>query len=200
MEASEDVREAARRIGAVFGALPQVVMFRAAVDPEADGEQPDEVAVAIGDGCPGPGYASYATLDLSRYPTNVTTEDGRPIRTELVTVGRADDRVLADVLAQCAFALASGSFHVTPNTIVPNAVKEADPGRGTKHLMLVVPFIWPDLEILVDREEDVTTWLQAVPITDAELELASRDGAEALFARLEAAGADVSNLDRDSVV
>ncbi|EME18317.1 suppressor of fused domain protein [Rhodococcus triatomae] len=200
MEASEDVREAARRIGAVFGAQPQVVLFRAAVDPEADGEEPDEVAVAIGDGCPGPGYASYATLDLSRYPTNVTTEDGRPIRTELVTVGRADDRVLADVLAQCAFALASGSFHVTPNTIVPNAVKEADPDRATKHVLLVVPFIWPDLEILVDREEDVTTWLQAVPITDAELELASGDGVDELFARLEAAGADVSNIDRESVV
>ncbi|MFD4292135.1 suppressor of fused domain protein [Rhodococcus sp. NPDC058505] len=200
MDASDDVMEAARRLGEVFGALPQVLRFRAGVDPEADGEKPDEVSIAIGDGCPGPGYASYATLDMVRYPTNVTTDDGRPIRTELITVGRADHRALADVLAQCAFAVASGSFHVTPNTIVPNAVHEADPGRGTKHVLLVVPFIWPDLEILVDREEDVTTWLQAVPITDAELEFASRNGTDGLFARLESAGADVSDIDRPSVV
>ena len=200
MDASDDVREAARRLGEVFGALPQVLRFRATVDPDADGEEPDEIAVAVGDGCPGPGYASYATLDMSRFPTNLTTDDGRPIRTELITVGRADYRTLADVLAQCAFAVASGSFHLTPNTIVPNAVREADPERTTKHVLLVVPFIWPDLEILVDREEDVTTWLQAVPITDAELEFASRRGIDELFARLEQAGADVSDIDRASVL
>lgn len=200
MDASDDVMEAARRIGEVFGTMPQVLRFRAAVDADTDGEEPDEVSIAVGDGCPGPGYASYATLDLSRFPTNVTTADGRPIRTELVTVGRADYRTFADVLAQCAFAIASGSFHVTPNTIVPGAVGEADPDRGTKHVLLVVPFIWPDLEILVDREEEVTTWLQAVPITDAELEFAARHGADELFARLEAAGADVSDIDRPSVV
>ncbi|MFF0817381.1 suppressor of fused domain protein [Rhodococcus sp. NPDC003318] len=200
MESHDDIREAARRIGEVFGEVPQVLLYRAAVDPEANGEEPDEVSIAVGDGCPSPGYASYATLDLVRYPTNVTTDDGRPIRTELITVGRSDYRGLADVLAQCAFAVASGSFHVTPNTIVPNAVKEADPGRTTKHLLLVVPFIWPDLEILVDREEDVTTWLQAVPITDTELEFASRHGVDELFGRLEAAAADVTDIDRDSVV
>ncbi|MGW5076607.1 suppressor of fused domain protein [Rhodococcus sp. NPDC004095] len=200
MDSSDDVRQAARRIREVFGMMPQVLRFRAAVDADTDGEEPDEVSIAVGDGCPGPGFASYATLDLVRYPTNVTTDDGRPIRTELITVGRADYRRLADVLAQCAFAVASGSFHVTPNTIVPNAVHEADPGRGTKHVLLVVPFIWPDLEILVDRDEDVTTWLQAVPITDAELEFASRRGTGELFSRLEAAGADVSDIDRASVV
>lgn len=200
MDATDDVREAARRIGEVFGELPQVLQFRAAVDPDADGEEPDEVFIAVGDGCPGPGYASYATLDMSRFPTNVTTDDGRPIRTELITVGRADYRALADVLAQCAFAVASGSFHLTPNTIVPNAVREVDPDRTTRHALLVVPFIWPDLEILVDREDDVTTWLQAVPITDAELEFASSRGVDELFARLEAAGADVSDIDRPSVI
>ncbi|MGF7120037.1 suppressor of fused domain protein [Rhodococcus sp. AG1013] len=200
MEASEEVRAAARRIGDVFGVPPQVLRFRAAVDPDGDGEEPPEVSIAVGDGCPAPGYASYATLDMERFPTNVTTEDGRPIRTELITVGRADYRLLSDVLAQCAFQIASGSLHVTPNTIVPNAVHAADPDRSTRHVLLVVPFIWSALEILVERDEDVTTWLQAVPITDAELQFASRLGADELFTRLESAGADVSDIDRPSVV
>ncbi|GAB2637582.1 suppressor of fused domain protein [Prescottella soli] len=200
MEASEEVRAAARRIGDVFGVPPQVLRFRAAVDADGDGEDPPEVSIAVGDGCPGPGYASYATLDMARFPTNVTTEDGRPIRTELITVGRADYRSLADVLAQCAFQVASGSLHVTPNAIVPNAVHAADPGRSTRHVLLVVPFIWSALEILVERAEDVTTWLQAVPITDSELQFASRFGTDELFTRLEAAGADVSDIDRASVV
>ncbi len=67
-------------------------------------------------------------------------------------------------------------------------------------MLLVVPFIWATLEILVDREEDVTTWLQAVPITDAELQFASKYSTDELFERLEAAGADVSDIDRPSVV
>nr|MBM4730719.1 suppressor of fused domain protein [Prescottella equi] len=200
MEASEEVRAAAHRIGEVFGVSPQVLRFRAPVDPDGDGEEPAEVSIAVGDGCPGPGYASYATLDMVRFPTNVTTDDGRPIRTELMTVGRADYRLLSDVLAQCAFQVASGSLHVTPNTIVPNAVHAADPGRSTRHVLLVVPFIWATLEILVDREEDVTTWLQAVPITDSELQFASKYSTDELFERLEAAGADVSDIDRPSVV
>lgn len=200
MEASEEARAAARRIGAVFGVTPQVLRFRAPVDADADGGQPDEVAIAVGDGCPGPGYASYATLDMARFPTNVTTADGRPIRSELITVGRADYRPLSDVLARCAFRVASGSLHVTPNTVVPNAVHDVDPGRATRHVLLVVPFIWPDLEILTEGDDDVTTWLQAVPITDAEAQFASRSGTDALFTRLEAAGADVSDIDRPSVV
>ncbi|WP_305092630.1 suppressor of fused domain protein [Prescottella sp. R16] len=199
MESSEDVRAAAHRIGEVFGGAPQVLRFRDATPDDTDGEKPDEVAIAVGDGCPGPGYASYATLDMTRFPTNVTTEDGRPIRTELITVGRADYRPMSDVLARCAFRIAAGSFHVTPNTIVPNAVHDADPGHSTRHVLLVVPFLWPDLEILVDRDDAVDTWLQAVPVTDAELQFASRYGTDELFTRLEKAGADVSNIDRPSV-
>ncbi|WP_137724030.1 suppressor of fused domain protein [Prescottella subtropica] len=200
MEASEEARDAARRIAEVFGGTPQVLRFRAPVAPDADGEDPDEVAVAVGDGCPGPGYASYATLDTARFPTNVTTDDGRPIRTELITVGRADYRTMSDILARCAFHVAAGSLHVTPNTVVPNAVHDADPGRSTRHVLLVVPFIWADLEILVEHDDAVDTWLQAVPITDTELQFASRYGTDELFTRLETAGADVSNIDRPSVV
>ncbi|MFC4604861.1 suppressor of fused domain protein [Rhodococcus kronopolitis] len=194
-----DAKESARRIGLVFGAT-RVLKFRAPVDPDApDAEGPDEVAIAVGDGCPGPGYASYSTLDMARFPTNVTTDDGAKIRTELVTVGRADYRPLADVLARCAFAVATGSFHVTPNAIIPNAVREVDPDVAMKHALLVPPFIWPDLEILVEDDDGVTTWLQAVPISDSELEFASGSGADALFRRLEAAGADVSDINRASV-
>ncbi|PTR31069.1 suppressor of fused protein SUFU [Rhodococcus sp. OK519] len=200
MEASEEVRAAAHRIGEVFGVSPQVLRFRAPVDPDGDGEDPDEVSIAVGDGCPGPGYASYATLDMSRFPTNVTTDDGRPIRTELITVGRSGYRLLSDILAQCAFQVASGSLHVTPNIIVPNAVHAADPDRSTRHVLLVVPFVWAALEILVERDDDVTTWLQAVPITDSELRFASEFGTDELFRRLESAGADVSDIDRASVV
>lgn len=196
-----DAKESARRIGLVFGEATRVLKFRNAVDPEAaEGEGPDEVTIAVGDGCPGPGYASYSTLDMARFPTNVTTDDGSQIRTELVTVGRADYRPLADVLARCAFAIATGSFHVTPNCIVPNAVREVDPDAAMRHALLVAPFIWPDLEILVEDDDGVTTWLQAVPISDSELDFASNSGPDALFRRLEAAGADVSDINRASVV
>lgn len=196
-----DAKESARRIRDVFGELTRVLKFRNEVDEDAaDGEEPDEVTVAVGDACPGPGYASYSTLDMARFPTNVTADGGVPIRTELVTVGRADYRPMADVLAKCAFAIATGSFHVTPNCVIPNAVREVDADKAMKHALLVSPFIWPDLEILVEEDDGVTTWLQAVPISDSELEFSAANGTDQLFRRLEESGADVSDIDRASVV
>lgn len=201
-----DVQQTVSRLRPTFGEAPRVVRFRAPADPEAaaSGEgataAPDEVAIAIADDCPATGFASYSTLDLTRFPTNVTADDGRPIRTELITVGRVGFRTQADVLARCAFAVAGGSMHVLPNSLIPGAVQVVDDGRTMKHVLLVVPFCWPDLEILVDEDDGVTTWLQAVPISDSEFEFATRSGTDVLFARLEAAGADVSDIDRTPVV
>ncbi|MBM4494919.1 suppressor of fused domain protein [Rhodococcus hoagii] len=200
MEASEEVRAAAHRIGEVFGVSPQVLRFRHPSIRTATARSRRRCR-SRRRRLPGPGYASYATLDMVRFPTK------RHHRRRPSDPHRTDHRrprdyrlLLRRGLAQCAFQVASGSLHVTPNTIVPNAVHAADPGRSTRHVLLVVPFIWATLEILVDREEDVTTWLQAVPITDSELQFASKYSTDELFERLEAAGADVSDIDRPSVV
>ena len=51
-----------------------------------------------------------------------------------------------------------------------------------------------------DGTGPLLTRLQAVPITTAEMSAIGRDGADALFEKLDTADADVTNPDRPSVV
>ena len=157
--------------------------------------------LVVSDAVPAAGYTTYATVGLRRFPTNLTAGDGREIRTELVGVGRTGHRAMADVLDACALAVASGSFHVSPGTVIPNAVDLVDPGHSCQHVLLVPPFLWPDLQVVDETgDEIVLTRLQAVPITLAELAMVSDKGHDALFDALDAARADVTSVDRPSVV
>lgn len=175
-------------------------------DGKPDGAAPDEVAMLVADGAPAGGFTSYSTVDMARFPTNVADDRGRAVSTELITAGRTGQRAFSDVLAACAFAVAGGSLHVTPLAMIPDAVGASAPGHTMRHVLLVPPFLWPELQIVVEEEDGdggdgrVTTWLQAVPISDEEFRYASDHGAQSLFDRLERAGADVSDLDRASVI
>lgn len=198
----EALRGRVAELRAGFGTVDSLARFRAPVNPDEPTETPDEVVIALADGVPAPGFTSYATVDMGRFPTNVTDAEGREVSTELVTVGRTAHRATADVLARAAFAIAAGSIHVVPLAVIPSAVAEADPDRTMRHLLLVLPFLWPALEILAEPDAadgTVRTRLQAVPISDSELAYADTHGREALFDLLESAGADVSDIDRAPV-
>lgn len=202
-----DVQDTTSRVQAALGGQTRVLKFRDGLRAdEPDAGEPDEIAMLVADGSPGEGFTSYSTLDVSRFPTNVEDDEGRRIGSELITVGRTGERSFSDVLAKCAFAVAGGSLHVTPLATIPDAVAAAETGHAMRHVLLVPPFIWPDLEIVVEEDASgndparVTTWLQAVPISDAEFRFAADSGAQALFDRLESAGADVSSLDRAPVI
>ncbi len=202
-----DVQETTRRVRDAVGGTVRVVRYRdGARDGAPDGQAPDEVAMLVADGAPAPGYTTYSTVDMARFPTNIEDGSGRTVASELITAGRTDQRVFADILAACAFAVAGGSLHVTPLAMIPDAVHAADPARPMRHVLLVPPFLWPALPLVVEEEPEgdgpagVTTWLQAVPISDEEFRYAADHGAQSLFDRLERAGADVSSLDRASVI
>ena len=144
-------------------------------------------------------------VEVVEVACDVTTPEGRQIRSEFVTVGRTGHRAMADVLDACALAVATGSIHVAPGAVIPNAVGLVDPGRTCEHLVLTPPFLWPDLQVVdetggPDGTGPLLTRLQAVPITTAEMSAIGRDGADDLFEQLDTADADVTNPDRPSVV
>ncbi|MDN5759246.1 MAG: suppressor of fused domain protein [Tomitella sp.] len=201
-----DLQETTLRVQSALASETRMLRFRDGDRPDEPDHVPDEVSVLVADGSPAPGFTSYSTLDLARFPTNVADSEGRRVGSELITVGRTAQRAFADVLSRCAFAVAGGSLHVMPLTLIPDAVDAAEPGHTMRHVLLVLPFIWPELEILVEEEATadapaaVTTWLQVAPISDEEFRYATDHGAQSLFDRLEQSGADVSDLDRDSVI
>ncbi len=192
----------------ILDAAESVRVLRYPHETEADenGETTEwHCDVVVVDGVPAVGFTTYATVGARAFPTNVSTTDGREIRSEFVTVGRTEHRAMADVLDACALAVASGSIHVRPGAAVPNAVGLVEPGRRCEHLVLTPPFLWPELQVLdetggPDGTGPLLTRLQAVPVTTAEMTSLASEGADALFAALDAANADVTNPDRPSVV
>ena len=192
----------------ILGSAQSVRVLRYPHETEPD-EQGDTTEwhcdIVVVDNVPARGFTTYATVGARELPTNVTTPEGRQIRSEFVTVGRTGHRAMADVLDACALAVASGSIHVAPGAVIPNAMGLVDPGRRCEHLILTPPFLWPELQVVdetggPDGTGPLLTRLQAVPITTAEMSAAGRDGAEALFELLDKADADVTDPDRPSVV
>lgn len=184
----------------------RVLRYPHETEPDEEGETTEwHCDIVVVDGVPAAGFTTYATVGARELPTNVTTPDERQIRSEFVIVGRTGHRAMADVLDACALAVATGSIHVAPGAVIPNAVGLVDSGRRCEHLILTPPFLWPELQVVdetggPDGAGPLLTRLQAVPITTAEMSAAGRDGADALFERLDTANADVTNPDRPSVV
>ena len=184
----------------------RVLRYPHETEPDEEGQTTEwHCDIVVVDNVPAPGFTTYATVGARELPTNVTTPDGRQIRSEFVTVGRTGHRAMADVLDACALAVATGSIHVAPGAVIPGAVGLVDSGRRCEHLVLTPPFLWPDLQVVdetggPDGTGPLLTRLQAVPITSAEMSAVARDGADALFALLDSADADVTNPDRPSVV
>ena len=184
----------------------RVLRYPHETEPDEEGQTTEwHCDIVVVDDVPAPGFSTYATVGARELPTNVTTPEGRQIRSEFVTVGRTGHRAMADVLDACALAVATGSIHVAPGAVIPNAVGLVDPGRTCEHLVLTPPFLWPDLQVVdetggPDGTGPLLTRLQAVPITTAEMSAIGRDGADSLFEQLDTADADVTNPDRPSVV
>ena len=184
----------------------RVLRYPHETEPDEEGQTTEwHCDIVVVDDVPAPGFSTYASVGARELPTNVSTPEGRQIRSEVVTVGRTGHRAMADVLDACALAVATGSIHVAPGAVIPNAVGLVDPGRKCEHLVLTPPFLWPDLQVVdetggLDGTGPLLTRLQAVPITTAEMSAIGRDGADALFEQLDTADADVTNPDRPSVV
>ena len=159
------------------------------------------VHVAVSAGQPAPALSSWGTVDMSQFPTGLTTAQGREVRVELVGVAKREFDVLGHVLASCALDVATGALTPVPDAIFPDAVSVNDERVACRHALLTLPFMWgedgiPDL----DKDDRVTTWLQVVPVTDAERVYAGEHGADALAAEFERTKVDVLDPWRPSAV
>jgi antitoxin YqcF len=156
------------------------------------------VHVAVQEGVPAPALTSWGTVDMSQFHTGLPAPDDRELRIELVGVARREYTLMGHVLASCAFNVAHGLLTPHPDAIFPDAIAVNDAGDSPcRHAMLVLPFLWGDDGIPpLEKESAVTTWLQVVPITDAEKALAEADGPEALADHLQTAKVDVLDPSR----
>lgn len=148
--------------------------------------------------CPARGVDSWATVEASRFETPFRTPDGRAVRVEFVAAIDARHDRFGDALAASAFEIDPAN-DVKPGTVYRDAVARAYPETTTPHLYSVPPFIWGSQIASYDDDEVHVTWLQLVPITDAEAQVVAEQGSAALEAAFDRAQPDLFAIDRASV-
>lgn len=150
---------------------------------------------------PESGVTSYGTVDLSQYDNQLSTPDGKPIRVEILGACASGVEAFANVMSTCALNVATGEYSLSPGNIHPRVVELYEPEATMKHVLFVPPFLWGDDAFPSMEDDDMAVaFLQAVPISDAEFELARSEGVDALEDRLAEEQVDILDLNRASVV
>ena len=180
-----------RKLVEVFGGTPRVRQFW-------DDNHESSVDILDCAGSPQPGVTSYATLGLSDYALTQNGK-GHPARVEIVGACAGGDE-LAHALATAAFCVINSRWFCCPGAIFPAVLAMYKVSPTMKHILFVTPFLWEAGLPTLDLGEKKVSFLQAVPISEAELDFAEKHGPgdiEALFVR---AQPDLFDLGRPSVV
>jgi hypothetical protein len=185
---SDDNKQIARTLAALFGGTPKVTQY-------LDREEKAEIAILSSADRPEEGLISFGTVGLSDYPIPGTLRP--PLGVEIVAVSDLPD--FAAVLSTAAFCVINSGWQAEPGRVFPDVVGAHLPDATTPHLMFVTPYSWDDLS---SRELTGKTvaWVQAIPISDAEMQFVRDHGAEALEDLFEDAQPDFLDLERHPVV
>ena len=157
------------------------------------------VNVLVSSGAPEGDYLSCSTIGLS--DRELVLEDApMGFGVELCGALSADEGPFVAMLADIAHEVQTGEWSIGLGTILPDVIQAYFPGSTMQHLLLVHPFFWDEDFGVLEQDGRKTVWLQIIPISGSEFELAEEEGLEALEEKLEASGADVFDLLRPPVV
>lgn len=149
-------------------------------------------------GSPAEGMSSYSTLGLSAYPLMDGTEE-MPFRIEIC--GAADDgwNQFPHMLASAAFEVMGGEY-LYPDRILGGIVESYYPDLAMKHLLFMSPFLWGDRLQSFDAGGRTVAWLQAFPISEAEMQYGRSNSVDALTDLLQQREVDPVDLSRPSAI
>lgn len=190
--AASDVNKAlARKIAGAFGGKPSVSRFH-------DDAKASFVDILTCADRPQDGVNSYSTLLLSDHPLY---KQGRDTGIQIALVGacEAGRDQFRNVLATAAFCVVNSRWFCAPGIIFPDVVGSYFKEGALKHLLFVSPFLWDNL-LTIDLQERKVSFLQVVPIAEAEMRFAEKKGPDALEDMFEKEQIDVFDLERESVV
>jgi antitoxin YqcF len=182
-----------------------------AADLFGEGNAPDYIAshslssniidIARFDNSGGPGISSFTTIGLSAAPLMRDGEEFAEARLELCGAVDREYTWFGAVIAAASAKVLDGEW-VYPGRAMPGLVAAASPGISTPHLLFVEPFLWnrENLAAPITSIGRKVLWLQAVPITEAELQYGLANNMDALTDLLQERGTEPTNLSRPSAI
>lgn len=124
---------------------------------------------------------------------------GIEIPTEILMERRGADEYLGNILSTVAFFAMKDGWKIAPDVIFENMVSMYLPQTHLPHVMFVPIFRWDDMSRATVGSKTIYPLL-AIPISQAESELVSRSGPDALTSQFEEKQVDITDWERDSVV
>ena len=183
----EIARRLAKHAAALVGSRPRILRYADARDRYA-------VSVAHFSDWPRVGLSTDLTVDL------ITTPLGLGVEYELLGVSRSEEADMQQLVANAGLRYRAGDIPWAPGAVSHEAVAAVHSGSAMRHLVAIQP-VDPMLSIAGPADLELRVrWLQLIPVSDAELSVLEKEGLDGLLGRLEAAAADVTDLDRRSVV
>ncbi len=186
----EELKRIAREESRVIGGKPYVYRYW-------DSGNVKHIDILSVEDRPDDGVKSYATIGLSKHDINLES-DGKDLRIELV--GACDSAVdfYANIVATTAFEIMDKGDSCYGD-IIDDVVAEYIQDSDMKHVYLMSPFLWDDLD-LIEFPDKWVTWLMLVPISDKEKKYAIKHGYDALEDLFEENQIDVYDLYRKSIL
>ena len=122
---------------------------------------------------------------------------GVQVRSEILMDRRGQDKEICNVLATIAFHIIKNGWRVRPGVVFESMVEMYVPNAKLPHVYFTAPFQWNDMGRVHLTEQDIFP-LVAVPVSEAESQLAANDGGRELESLWVSRGTDVLNWERES--
>lgn len=192
MEPTSQMKEIAKKLSEINGGKPKIDRYH-------DDNNQSVIDIVTMDNKPDEGEVSFATIGLCNHDIGLTVEN-KPLRIEIAGACISEFAEFGNIISTCAFNIINSGYECHPGAIFPDVVGMYYEGLEMKHILFIPPFLWDDKLETLYFDDKVVTWLQAVPISEAEYEYAEENGAEALEDLLEEAEVDILDLNRRSVL
>lgn len=192
MEVTNQMKDIAKLLANINGGRPRMSRFY-------DDNKENSIDIVVMDNKPELYETTFATIGLCNYDIGYSV-DGIPLRVEFIGACIDEYNLFGNIISTCAFNIINSSYSCSPGTVYPDVVRMYYPELNMKHVMFVSPFLWDESFTSLDFEDKHVSWLQAIPISDAEYAYVEQNGSEALENLFEQSDVDILDLNRTSAL
>lgn len=195
LKVSDEEKAIARFYEATVGRRPKFIIHR---DSEDD---PIYIAVASADDTPDDGLITLLTNGVSNHPLYTEAGDIFPgTRLELTgTCYSQHAEALREMLYFAGISIVKQRWFCAPGTFLQSAVARFGDFGDMQHLYFTTPYSVEGLTTQTFNDRRVS-WLQAMPVSTAEVEFSRARSTDELEALFEENDADWLDLGRRSIV
>ena len=164
-------------------------------------DTPHKLDILFAKNCPSRNYLSASTLGLVNRTTGYKDKNsGKDIRAELIMSGYGGSDMIGKILTTAGTGIFASEIMYGYGTALKGVLEIYLPNSDMKHLFLMnPPPIWSKKFRTVEVEDEIITFLYALPISQAELEFMSKNSIDALQDKFVEVNIDMFDLERKSV-